>query len=142
MAVFPTHVGVFLYSPIERIAAERLPHARGGVSAALWCASVVLMSSPRTWGCFCRGRLMICCCIVFPTHVGVFLCPKRTPTLIFGLPHARGGVSIFLPLLRLVCLSSPRTWGCFCLVGLQQPGSVVFPTHVGVFPSFFLFSAD
>ena len=32
VAVFPTHVGVFLDIEIDPLARERLPHARGGVS--------------------------------------------------------------------------------------------------------------
>ena len=31
-------------------------------------------------------------------------------------------------------VSSPRTWGCFLLPQGERRGSLVFPTHVGVFP--------
>ena len=50
---------------------------------------------------------------VFPTHVGVFLNCITSPSGIFCLPHARGGVSH-----RPSCLR--ERWK-------------VFPTHVGVF---------
>ena len=51
--------------------------------------------------------------LVFPTHVGVFLCNRGEPHQRPGLPHARGGVSVCLALSPLVF--------------------AVFPTHVGVF---------
>ena len=71
--VFPTHVGVFLYSIYKRDEKKCLPHARGGVSE--------------------RGKTYSYRGLVFPTHVGVF--PYRTQPTAFriGLPHARGGVS-------------------------------------------------
>ena len=70
--VFPTPVGVFLTAPGSRLAALRLPHARGGVSDTKAITARSIRSSPRPWGCFpCRprrgGRVK-----VFPTPVGVF----------------------------------------------------------------------
>ena len=95
----------------------------------------MLVSSPRTWGCFPFFASPRYIPSVFPTHVGVF------PEWFKFLAHAFA--------------SSPRTWGCFqprrdgrerreglpharggvsasAITGLTS--RVVFPTHVGVFP--------
>ena len=50
--VFPTHVGVFLYPVILCKPFSCLPHARGGVSTDFHAFFNILLSSPRTWGCF------------------------------------------------------------------------------------------
>ncbi len=73
----------------------------------------MLVSSPRTWGCFHSLR------------------DRRRAAR--GLPHARGGVSRG-PRPRLARRwSSPRTWGCFTTSYSRETGWPVFPTHVGVF---------
>ena len=51
-AVFPTHVGVFLWLLVPMWLLVRLPHACGGVSATSRGLSESLSSSPRMWGCF------------------------------------------------------------------------------------------
>ena len=93
--VFPTHVGVFLPFCLSSSAYACLPHARGGVSSNILHSRNRTWSSPRTWGCFCSYLLFARLGLVFPTHVGVF--PISTPFLSshLGLPHARGGVSVF-----------------------------------------------
>ena len=70
-------------------------------------------SSPRTWGCFLTQfpgaphddvfpthvgvfpgtAFEDLPEEVFPTHVGVFLIVALVMLVVFGLPHARGGVS-------------------------------------------------
>src|SRR5690554_4202885 len=94
----------------------------------------MILSSPRTWGCFPFDTRSLEYRPVFPTHVGVFLIMARRAPAPPCLPHARGGVSIAREANCVVAKSSPRTWGCFCPgvinLGLRQ----VFPTHVGVFP--------
>ncbi len=72
---------------------------------------------------------------VFPMHVGVFL-----PVLLYrawcsGLPHARGGVSGLAVSLTYGQRSSPCTWGCFQPSDTADVYVMVFPMHVGVFPS-------
>ena len=53
-----------------------------------------------------------------------------------SLPHARGGVSKNIRLIRLPDMSSPRPWGCF-LDWIDVTFSArVFPTPVGVFPTY------
>ena len=131
--VFPTHVGVF---PIEgALSPEQagLPHARGGVSKSGRSLGRWLGSSPRTWGCFYDGRPFDSCTFVFPTHVGVFLAFLWTGPHLLSLPHARGGVSMALPVIAASLMSSPRTWGCFQRPKLLHRQPSVFPTHVGVF---------
>ena len=62
--------------------------------------------------------------------------PDARGSAVYSLPHARGGVSGLFFLTGLTLESSPRTWGCFQGVLVHFPSSTVFPTHVGVFPSF------
>ena len=110
-----------------------LPHARGGVSKRLSAAILGELSSPRTWGCFFSFTARSLCRNVFPTHVGVFP-PRRLWSLtVFGLPHARGGVSYSEIVMAAIDVSSPRTWGCFSRLYRVFVWSIVFPTHVGVF---------
>ena len=54
---------------------------------------------------------------------------------LFGLPHARGGVSIRESDFFFWQLSSPRPWGCFYAVHVPENDAAVFPTPVGVFPA-------
>ena len=71
-SVFPTHVGVFLFSSVVSRLSSCLPHARGGVSSLLILAAFGGQSSPRTWGCFSWDMYTQPLWLVFPTHVGVF----------------------------------------------------------------------
>ena len=70
--VFPTHVGVFLFSRLCSAQSTGLPHARGGVSARAMARHGCGGSSPRTWGCFRHQIHLPRRAQVFPTHVGVF----------------------------------------------------------------------
>ena len=112
--VFPTCVGVFPGDTYFVFALRRLPHVRGGVSAAGRAGQRTKSSSPRAWGCFSipdatgglsressprawgcfelcgKGRKASC---VFPTCVGVFLRRTAGSEAAGGLPHVRGGVS-------------------------------------------------
>ena len=51
-----------------------------------------------------------------------------------SLPHARGGVSLGAVEADPATVSSPRSWGCFCLSDCRSVIRIVFPTLVGVFP--------
>ncbi len=93
----------------------------------------MLVSSPRTWGCFSYLHSTWRARRVFPTHVGVFLSIKSSSTSTRCLPHARGGVSRWVQSHRTELASSPRTWGCFRNHCHRSHRSRVFPTHVGVF---------
>ena len=92
-----------------------------------------LLSSPRTWGCFCPPAAARCTGWVFPTHVGVFPYKESSAPWSESLPHARGGVSGCQTSRSKKPPSSPRTWGCFCGVVSSRHAHQVFPTHVGVF---------
>ncbi|KDK64749.1 hypothetical protein AF22_01858 [Klebsiella pneumoniae CHS 66] len=113
LIVFPTHVGVFPAAAVTPPGATCLPHARGGVSTDLRQLGETMTSSPRTWGCFRRGRFTSTRAGGFPTHVGVF--PYQSPPRSYSicLPHARGGVSPPFNRGDDIRQSSPRTWGCF-----------------------------
>ena len=110
-----------------------LPHVRGGVSSLRTISRVLMMSSPRAWGCFWTGQFRYTPVPVFPTCVGVFrgVIPVRHNAV--RLPHVRGGVSICFSTTKNSCMSSPRAWGCFR--NRPPPGgqATVFPTCVGVF---------
>ena len=110
-----------------------LPHARGGVSKSIDISSFKQRSSPRTWGCFPTGTRRRIHSQVFPTHVGVFPIYLALASCCSRLPHARGGVSTSNMKDLFLFVSSPRTWGCFCLKTWAGRYSGVFPTHVGVF---------
>ncbi len=110
-----------------------LPHARGGVSVSKSLKGGALLSSPRTWGCFCLRSSSRCPMKVFPTHVGVFLPTGADSQPGTRLPHARGGVSCQEKFFARFTLSSPRTWGCFHSHRIPLLFHTVFPTHVGVF---------
>ena len=92
-----------------------------------------MWSSPRTWGCFLGSSNGAQLCLVFPTHVGVFLGILLVSALTLCLPHARGGVSPLSYEAGEAAPSSPRTWGCFYLPMPAGGVRPVFPTHVGVF---------
>ncbi len=70
---------------------------------------------------------------VFPTPVGVFLPAQAWAPRQSGLPHARGGVSIFISRKANHRSSSPRPWGCFEIKAITELEGSVFPTPVGVF---------
>ena len=111
--VFPMHVGVF---PLLRQRGKNLlslPHARGGVSSVGQAIGLIGSSSPCTWGCFHKNRLMIC--------------------FVQSLPHARGGVSGGGTYTAFKLESSPCTWGCFYYDLHGTCCLWVFPMHVGVF---------
>ena len=52
VAVFPTHVGVFLMFFDIVDSNGCLPHACGGVSLIIISSTISKKSSPRMWGCF------------------------------------------------------------------------------------------
>ena len=71
--VFPTPVGVFLFSACSISIANSLPHTRGGVSL--------------------KGKENELKRLVFPTPVGVFPTISYVTLVKNRLPHTRGGVS-------------------------------------------------
>ena len=113
MAVFPTCVGVFLFSGEVRRPEKSLPHVRGGVSAIIRYRKHEALSSPRAWGCFRLNERSAQFLIVFPTCVGVFPSSREQTYLCPGLPHVRGGVSFYAWCEKMGWRSSPRAWGCF-----------------------------
>ena len=132
--VFPTPVGVFLKVRPSQPWLQRLPHARGGVSAACALPARYARSSPRPWGCFFSVSFPAPAARVFPTPVGVFPMSGKRLASVMGLPHARGGVSAAATASSSGFWSSPRPWGCFFRRPADASPRVVFPTPVGVFP--------
>ena len=111
--VFPTCVGVFLSGAIIMVFGLRLPHVRGGVSAVVHDLCLLLLSSPRAWGCFYSSFSLAQKFLVFPTCVGVFLLLSASRCFEVCLPHVRGGVSFSQAGRYGSGASSPRAWGCF-----------------------------
>ena len=132
--VFPTLVGVFLKSFAVVNCRMSLPHARGGVSKRRVWTHRLMLSSPRSWGCFYRRLARSYGPSVFPTLVGVFLLLYQPGLAEYCLPHARGGVSKAKIDAGADLESSPRSWGCFYGREVLDQTPVVFPTLVGVFP--------
>ena len=128
------HVGVFPLLLHVLLLLLRLPHARGGVSAANGFHASLRGSSPCTWGCFHGPVISDTSAKVFPMHVGVFPWRKIPDGVTSSLPHARGGVSSWAGHSRRRKRSSPCTWGCFWRVSCFRSALSVFPMHVGVFP--------
>ena len=132
--VLPTPVGVFLNQNQQNNAQWCPPHACGGVSTGLQSCKTKNQSSPRLWGCFqieVDNRLIG---KVLPTPVGVFLKIHRRDKEHDRPPHACGGVSIPCQTPSPLRQSSPRLWGCFCVLRTEPKPSIVLPTPVGVFP--------
>ena len=105
-------MGVFLGLQGRLYHRFRLPHVRGGVSAA-------------------RGGYTVDA--VFPTCVGVFGRCNGHGAVPGSLPHVRGGVSNKRTKKMTTIKSSPRAWGCFSLHQRKTSYLSVFPTCVGVF---------
>ena len=74
ISVFPTGVGMFLLSIINRNGSSSLPHGRGDVSSARPLNPSTTWSSPRAWGCFFVSAFVLPIPAVFPTNVGMFPC--------------------------------------------------------------------
>ncbi len=93
----------------------------------------MLVSSPRTWGCFEIIGDWSNDSTVFPTHVGVFPGTSVRAVVMSGLPHASGGVSDrnFCGLPQVA--PSPPVWGCFFSFAAKGDVSAAVPTQVGVF---------
>ncbi len=96
----------------------------------------MLVSSPHAWGCFLRRAALCAFEIVFPTCVGVFPPDWSAVSIVYCLPHMRGGVSPVTASVKDTATSSPHAWGCFLITTILRPVTKVFPTCVGVFPAF------
>ena len=81
---------------------------------------IVVGFSPRTWRCFLTKQQI-----------------RETES---GFLHARGGVSKHDDAPDALTGFSPRTWRCFLVWEMIPDDSVVFSTHVEVFPGRALFS--
>ncbi len=132
--VFPTPVGVFPGGRQLILDGISLPHTLGGVSSWYTDQQIEEGSSPHPWGCFRRRPLPSGAVRVFPTPVGVFPWPTCAFRLVLGLPHTRGGVSLFTWQHLARKRSSPHPWGCFSAACRFEVVLFVFPTPVGVFP--------
>ena len=108
---------------------------RGGVSYDAIPHLTRSQSSPHAWGCFSGSGQGQAGRPVFPTCVGVFLPFAGLTAARCGLPHMRGGVSLFNQCLAGVRKSSPHAWGCFAHRRKSTGLKKVFPTCVGVFLS-------
>ncbi len=119
----------------ELLSELRLLHARGGVSSQQRRGSAGFRSSPRPWRCFSLTRVCTLVDAVFSTPVEVFPTTFQLEVHLYGLLHARGGVSPLRVFVYADRKSSPRPWRCFLLHDLLPRGPAVFSTPVEVFLS-------
>ncbi len=126
-------VGVFLRLPFGETGERSLPHARGGVSTNFDELYMYQGSSPCPWGCFQETLCLRIFDLVFPMPVGVFPLTRKPRGAPYGLPHARGGVSVPDGWKPYSPVSSPCPWGCFCSTLPGASPVQVFPMPVGVF---------
>ena len=111
VAVFPTRVGVDLYTGRPSPARRGFPHTRGGGPRTKDCIGRITMFSPHAWGWTASlpvvwreaqvfptrvgvdrdGRPIWSSLVVFPTRVGVDLCVLKLLTNHACFPHTRGG---------------------------------------------------
>ena len=116
--VFSTSVEVFLTKARSAQTQACLLHVRGGVSICHLRFGNCKRSSPRPWRCFHVEVLPSECCSVFSTSVEVFPENRHFNSLILGLLHVRGGVSLILIQRNRSKESSPRPWRCFVEVSM------------------------
>ena len=109
------HVGVFPLLSVTPNHIRSLPHACGGVSVTRGMIMHQDKSSPCMWGCF-------------PV-------PRYLTNIRHSLPHACGGVSPYNCRRPEHAESSPCMWGCFYNCCNKSHRFLVFPMHVGVFPT-------
>ena len=135
VSVFPTCVGVFLTFLTKTGHNFCFPHMRGGVSVYSYLTNKFKEFSPHAWGCFRLGFLEILWKRVFPTCVGVFPSGQDSILKRNCFPHMRGGVSYHDDSCFITLTFSPHAWGCFLSDIYGALEEVVFPTCVGVFPT-------
>ncbi len=128
-------MGVFLTTECVTRVPSTIPHACGGVSVGGGTTPVYISYSPRMWGCFICIRSLATLVLLFPTHVGVFLSFIVAAVAPDTIPHACGGVSDIRYAFQLQRFYSPRMWGCFSCMCFLSRDPLLFPTHVGVFPT-------
>ena len=69
--VFPTHVGVILWSSRSSSTGKGIPHTRGGDPKFIGIIFTIFQYSPHTWGWSHTKTCQSLSLGVFPTHVGV-----------------------------------------------------------------------
>ena len=92
------------------------PYASGGVARTNGAKATISMFSLRKWGC---------CRVVFTS---------KFPRISF--PYASGGVADRISHHVVFSLFSLRKWGCCPLLRSLEERFPVFPTQVGVLPSY------
>ena len=137
--IFPTHVVVYPATAYILTMTENLPHACGGVPELCILRKGHEIISPRMWGCTSSMRNPAGFSFIFPTHVGVYPLNTLWNTIYSYLPHACGGVPVFMVSPDYLLGSSPRTWGCTLEKDYEIFGQEIFPTHVGFEPERVLF---
>ena len=127
---------MFLGSVGKRPSIVSFPHAGGDVSKLAHLSILVMVFSPRRWGCFryCLERSWLR--RVFPTQVGMFLSRRLSIGRRGSFPHAGGDVSIMPSGSSSAMAFSPRRWGCFPNLRFPSVSKLVFPTQVGMFLNF------
>ena len=112
--ILPTPVG--LYRPVTFViaAAGNSPHARGAVPSSFNERTVVLIFSPRPWGCTQHRPRHRPGHLILPTPVGLYLFRTANKSPASYSPHARGAVPSGGIAFGCINPFSPRPWGCTC----------------------------
>ena len=126
---------MFLAQRIRASHRQGLPRARGDVSEIPILERGAHGPSPRTRGCFRFKRWVTSEVLAFPAHAGMFLSPTASGSMSWGLPRARGDVSVNKGLFDSDVGPSPRTRGCFFRDDTRSALGLAFPAHAGMFLS-------
>ena len=92
-SVCPAFAGVFPLDYGKGATVYCLPRVRGGVSALYAVHLELVLSAPRSRGCFFIVADLDWYLNVCPAFAGVFLCPAPKAAVNPCLPRVRGGVS-------------------------------------------------
>ena len=91
--------------------------------------------APRMWRCFSFRDALHQQCDVCSTHVEMFPVPATLGSVVAGLLHACGDVSISPTCQKTDTLFAPRMWRCFYRKAWAYDDEGVCSTHVEMFPA-------
>ena len=89
---------------------------------------------PRTWGLSYGVLGVVLALMLFPTHMGVILCPYLSMVRSITFSHAHGGYPDIMKRERLITAFFPRTWGLSQNQDIPAAAIRIFPTHTGGYP--------
>ena len=130
--VFPTYVGMILFSIASFTPDLGFPHVCGDDPATLQEVEILLEFSPRMWGWSWFFKFINTFFSVFPTYVGMIPCRYIFQFWSHGFPHVCGDDPHMFITYQLRKKFSPRMWGWSFLPHHKNSKRPVFPTYVGM----------